>query len=151
MARRSKSRAKRGASVTSTRPYSRPTYPRVRLPAASGRVSRVLRIARTSLPTPSPHQVLASVFSDNREWHPEGRERPVRATRRPAARLVVPSPLHDPAAGTKARIMFADPARVDVCARRSIRKQVLFALGKAGRNGQKTRHMRPQSAISCKG
>lgn len=146
MSRRSKSRAKRGASVTATRHHSLSPQRRVRLPAASPIVDRILRSSR-----PTPHQVLASVLSDNREWHPEGRDRPVRATRRPAGRLVVPSPLHDPAAGTKARVMFADPSRVDVCARRNIRKQVLFALGKAGRNGQKTRRMRPDSSISCRG
>ncbi|MEM2002535.1 MAG: hypothetical protein QXT77_07830 [Candidatus Methanomethylicaceae archaeon] len=146
MSRRSKSRAKRGASVTATRLSSPPPPRRVRWPAASPGVHRIVRVSR-----PTPHEVLAAVLSDNREWHPEGRDRPVRATRRPAARLVVPSPLHDPAAGTKARIMFADPARVDVCARRSIRRQVLFALGKAGRNGQKTRRMRPESSISCRG
>lgn len=46
---------------------------------------------------------------------------------------------------------FVAPRRVLVCVRRQRRTEVLFALGKAGRKGQKRPRFSSTSNVSCKG
>lgn len=41
------------------------------------------------------------------------------------------------------------PKKVSICAGRHIRKQVLFAIGKGGRNGQKTARYTRNSKVKC--
>ena len=51
---------------------------------------------------------------------------------------------------TKARIAFADPKRIALCIRRQKRKEVLHALNKTGKIGQKKPQRNEYSSISCK-
>lgn len=41
------------------------------------------------------------------------------------------------------------PEKVTVCKDRSIRREVLFALGHGGRNGQKSARFNPNSKVKC--
>lgn len=89
------------------------------------------------------------LIEDRRTFHPLGALRSAAATVKSARRIVT----RDPVASffgkqTKARLHFADPSRVVVCVRRKIRKEILHALGKAGK-GHKRPKRGPFSDISC--
>lgn len=51
---------------------------------------------------------------------------------------------------TKAVVAFRTPAKVAICIRRNIRKEVLFAIGKGGKVGQKRPRRNAYSSISCR-
>lgn len=117
------------------------------------RATRSLRVTHPILtfrPSPVPTSPILQL-EDRREWHPEREYKPVRAIRRAATQIVAtkPSRLHSPV-GSREILAFADPTKVSICARREIRKRVLHALGKSGRNGQRSRRLNAQSQISCK-
>ena len=98
---------------------------------------------------------------DRREYHPEGFDRPARSVSRSRHRLVVaPSPIAVSPAFSSPQsvgspvsvpngVAFADSDRVLTCVRRSVRKQVLHALGKAGKRGQKKPRRSAYSDIQC--
>lgn len=113
-------------------------------------------LARLLLPRPTPFRDL-SVYEDRRVYHPD----PVR----PAAgflgqrhRLVLPQVTKKPVGnGQRAsffqnrnRISFASPSSVLICVRRERRKEVLHALGKAGKRGQRKPRQSAYSDISCR-
>lgn len=92
---------------------------------------------------------------DRRTWTPE-RYRPAKALNRAATRLLpgIPSgpssqfriPLLSPV------IRFAKAASIPICRRRFIRRQVMHALGLAGRRGVgrgRPRHRNEFSGVSC--
>lgn len=100
-------------------------------------------------------QVSLTVYEDRRQWHPEGVSAPARSFSSTRHRLKAVSPLsrREPLEGRSkaqiwgfgglegsfeavpARIGFERPKRVLVCVRRQQRREVLHALGKAGRGG----------------
>lgn len=97
-------------------------------------------------------------ISDNRTYHPEGPHRRLLGTnsrpattgalvdrnrnRYPANRFKVPSQ-------TKALLAFSAPDKALVCVRRNIRKEVLHALNKTGKRGQKRPRRSWTSSYSC--
>ena len=93
-------------------------------------------------------------LEDRRTFHPEKNYRPLSHVRNAAKLIAVdrtysnnkrPIPSH-----TKARIAFADPKRIALCIRRQKRKEVLHALNKTGKIGQKKPQRNEYSSISCK-
>lgn len=104
-------------------------------------------------------------YEDRREWHPEGSWAPARSFSSTRHRLtVVDQPrarstplnrnpwrsLRNYFSQTKARVAFSNPSRVLVCVRRSIRREVLHALRKSGRRGQKPPRRTWYSSVSCR-
>lgn len=134
--RRANAQQRRGAYVTTNR----------RLPSVP--------VARL---TPALTQLQS--IEDRRRYHPErayrpaltysgvptsiAHQRPVRDSQRPsrARSVVVP---------TRAVVAFHAPERVVVCARRQARREVLHALRKTGRVGQRRPRRNWQSKISCR-
>lgn len=84
---------------------------------------------------------------DNRAYSPIPRMiRPARHVTGRIAATTVPrnAPLR------KVRYQFSLPSSVVVCVRRGVRKEVIFAKNKAGRNGQRKSRRTSSSHISCK-
>lgn len=102
-----------------------------------------------------------SEFEDRRTWHPEGIYRPARSFEAPRHRLKAVGVFSDGAVrrsersrafvGVPSGIGFEDARRVLVCVRRKTRKQVIHALGVAGRKGLRPPRFSEYSKISCKG
>lgn len=102
--------------------------------------------------------VLRSI-EDRRTWHPEGVFRPARSFSVPRHRLSVIGPrlrsqtpykafsTFDP---TPVGIGFRSPARVLVCVRRKIRREVLHARGVAGSKGIRKRRISEFTSVSCR-
>lgn len=123
-------------------------------------------IAKRSLPRLSPIKPFRSPstylreYEDRRYFHPEGVNRPAASFRTPRHRLTVvdrQTGLGDLFASlrafpdpTNAIVAFQEPNRVLVCVRRKQREEVLHALGKTGRGGQKSPRYNWTSNISCK-
>lgn len=108
--------------------------------------------------SPLPPNLIASL-EDRRRFFPDALPtrdmRPPLAVPRSAARVVVGAsqPRRQPGAYSsrfKPILKFALPQRVAMCAKREIRKQVLHAFGKTGRNGQRKSRRNFWSAISCR-
>lgn len=105
-------------------------------------------------------------IEDRREWNPEGDFRPARSfnqsrhrlTINPVARSTPPNrdrfarlrTLEGLRDGTLARVGFERPDRVMICVRRKIRREVMHALGHAGKGGQKPPKFNFYSKISCR-
>lgn len=102
---------------------------------------------------------------DRRMYHPEGRFAPAKALNGPRYRVGVveqPKPrktslnrdrfasLRNLWSTVPSRIGFLEPSRVMICVRRKIREEVLHALRKTGRSGQKKPRFTEYSQISCK-
>lgn len=113
----------------------------------------------------TPHRSLLQDFEDRREWHPEPFTRPARSFTQPRHRLSVATPsrsrstplnrdrfarLRNPFNSLPARIAFRQPDKVLVCVRRSIRREVLHALRKNGKRGQRSPRFTQYSQISCR-
>lgn len=129
---KSKSRPQRVANVNATRP----------------RVLAVVRSPVVSLPPRPVLPVLA--VEDRRQWHPAP-FRPAAALQRSAARVVAKQPAHKwQPAQTKAILAFADPDKVSICARRSRRREVLFALKRTAKGSGSRRRRNEFSKISCR-
>lgn len=111
-------------------------------------------------PDPPPRRNLR-VYEDRREWHPD-RVRPAASFSQPRHRLrsVVRAAMHPTGLAKSlfsssfeqvpARIGFVNPKKVLICVRRNIRKQIMHALGRAGKKGQKKPRRNAYSQISCK-
>lgn len=91
-------------------------------------------------------------IEDRRTFHPEQAARPARSFLSAKHRLVASS---TPAARREFKppvgVSFHAPERVLICVRRERRRQVIFALGKAGGGGAKRRHVKRNyySEIGC--
>lgn len=95
-----------------------------------------------SLATPLPATVVREA-GDRRQFRPDEATRPPHAVRPGASRVVA-----HPARFAATR--FSDPRAVSICARRSIRKEVLFAL-RLTRKGSGSRKRRDfWSNVSCR-
>lgn len=107
-------------------------------------VPRALPFPWLSLPRSiSPYREI----EDRRYWHPDP-VAPARSFSRSRHRLTVSS--SRPSRQTKAAISFASPRRVLVCVRRQVRKEVLFATRRNGRNGGRNYRRNAYSEVSCR-
>lgn len=123
---------------------------------SSSRRRRVVhRNAKRSLPTTvtptrsiTRHPTYLLQSEDRRTYHPEGIYRPASSRFQSFHRLEVP---RDSAIGRDpwGRVAFSSPQNVFVCIRRKIRKEVLHALKKAGKRGQKAPRRSAYSDIQC--
>lgn len=102
-----------------------------------------------------------SKFEDRRQWHPLGASAPARSFNHTNHRLVVgyqyprkrnnqTSRYWDIRTYPTSKVAFNNPRGVLICVRRAIRSQVLHALGKTGKAGQKPPRYNMYSSISCK-
>lgn len=124
----------------------------------SGRVVSTSPTQRYVLDVPRYMPRLLSPLSyapveDRRVFHPAGPvNRPVFSSPRSAARVVArqrPSSPYFPSQ-TKAILTFDVPNRVSICVKRKVRKQVLHAVNKAGKRGQRKPRRNFWSSISCR-
>lgn len=122
-------------------------------------------ISNHRLPLPVAFQPLR-VIEDRRTWHPEGPRRPARSFNSSRHRLkAAPSSIQRTAQVPSGRfanplkiwdtpathqVAFERPQSVLVCVRRKIREQVLHALNKTGKRGQKRPRFSYYSSIKCK-
>lgn len=117
------------------------------------------RLPLSKSPTFLKQPSFFSLFEDRRQFHPERIYRPARAFNQNNHTLVVPKPskthqkpnklkklLHN----VTASVGFENPKSVLVCVRRNIRKEVLHAINKAGRVGQKRPKRNWLSSIKCR-
>lgn len=100
----------------------------------------------------SPFDGPLTSFEDRRSYHPEGDFRPARGFRLFRHRVNVPSRARfspqkflSPSA-----TVFNAPQEVLVCVRRSVRREVLHALGRTGKVGQGRPHRNWLSSVSCR-
>lgn len=103
-------------------------------------------------------------IEDRRTYHPEGPQRPARGFQRARHRLTLAQPARPPQRlnkdgfarlrslgdPTRARVVFDGAPDVLVCVRRQRRKEVLHALRKAGKRGQRRPRRSWYSKVSCK-
>lgn len=106
--------------------------------------------------SPLPKSVLRDI-EDRRTWHPSGSMRPARSFSQSQHRLTTPNvnrrksmqhKLHTPYV-TQA-ISFDVPEKVAICVRRKMREEVLHALKKTGKRGQKRPRFTWYSKIACR-
>lgn len=100
------------------------------------------RPAPVLLPLPHPINPAELLpYGDRRLFHPVSKPAPVPAVRSSAKRLVV---------GRRAyNLRFADPHLVGLCARRKIRKQVLFAKRLTRKGAGSSRRRNEWSSVGC--
>lgn len=103
-----------------------------------------------------------SLYEDRRTFNPEGDLAPARSFNQSRHRLIYPNSQPNvnknrTPSNTRtikypsASIAFDNPDKVLICARRKIRKEVLHALKKSGKTGQRRPRYNYYSKISCKG
>lgn len=103
---------------------------------------------------PSVRSPLIEV-EDRRNWHPQVTnlmDAPVRSPRRARVPLKLAKPVKrwgKPHRLSFSALQFSYPKSVAVCVRRKQRKEVLHALGKAGRGGMKRRKYNSLSKYRC--
>lgn len=113
-----------------------------------------------SLLRPSPLKNLTN-YEDRRQWHPLGNFAPARSFNRPNHRIIVG--YQQPRKSTQntnrpmnirsyptSHVAFEHPKKVLICVRRQARKEVLHALRKTGKSGQRRPRYNYYSSISCK-
>lgn len=103
---------------------------------------------------PARHPSPSIAIEDRRTFHPDGEFRNARSYNSSSHSLVVGSPA--PASHNSNRftdvpnsVAFASPDKVMVCVRRNARKEVLHALKKTGKSGQKRPRRSAYSDINC--
>lgn len=92
------------------------------------------------------------LFEDRRTWHPLPSSLRVPRTFNSYARLrITPTPRYPrhPSTYPSPSISFVAPQRVVLCVRRQRRREVLHALHKAGRGGQRSPRWTPWSSVRC--
>lgn len=124
---------------------------------SSSRRDTYTRITRRSLPRRN-----YTAIQDYRRFHPDGSHQPFRdtygGTLTPRRRVYTTHstplfqgrgrrPVFTPVQNINSSVHL--PKRAIICARRSIRKEVLFAKNKTGRTGQKKPHFNPNSNLRC--
>lgn len=102
-----------------------------------------------------PASLLAEI-EDRRQWHPEEPFQVARSVARvsDAFTVAVPLPATKSRRGsffTPDKFRYAVPEKVAVCIRRKERREVLFAKRKTGKGSRRVRRRRNyQTAVSCK-
>lgn len=127
MARRSKSQRGRGTRSTSNFTLPLSTFSRL----------------------PGQFEFDLRDIEDRRLWHPDP-FRPAATFTAALPRLDVPKSSKKKGVVVPRSVGFVEPHRVLVCVRRTVRKQVMHAMGKAGKRGQKKPRRNAYSEISCK-
>lgn len=134
---------------------------RSKTPSVAGRVAFTPQRYRPAVPRQylkpvrlSPINVIGSL-EDRRLWHPDRLPRPDMrppiALPRQAARVVLrPRSGAANRAGKRTTLQFALPERVSMCAKRHIRRQVLFASKRTTRGPGRSPRRNFWSAISCR-
>ena len=97
------------------------------------------------------------LFEDRRSFNPESIYAPARSFSKTRHRLIIPRVAKAPARGRPkqlelfppAHIGFRAPEKVLICVRRKMRKEVMFATGKAGKAGQKKPRRNEYSEVHC--
>lgn len=93
-------------------------------------------------------------IEDRRRWHPEGDSEPAKSARIWRHRLTTvfrqPSSFPGTYSPTAEIMAFQAPSKLMVCVRRKERAEVLHALGKTGRVGQRPGRWNSFSRIACK-
>lgn len=123
--------------------------------AKSRRVFRVQPDLPLDYPQPvrsvtrvKPTQLNLFEIEDRRTYHPKAEKRAARSFTRAQHQLVV-APSTPKVAYPSAQVAFQAPDNVLVCVRRQRRKEVLHALQKAGKRGQKRPRRSYYSSIKC--
>lgn len=94
---------------------------------------------------------LAIDVEDRRTFHPARASRPALSFSGVQHRLVAPVGVtRREAARVPRRVVFYQPDRVIVCARRRSRREVLFALGRTGKGAKSRRSRNMFSDVSCR-
>lgn len=119
-------------------------------------------ITRRSLPIRRAKKPLPNLthYEDRRLWHPENNNAPAKSFNRSRHRLIVPKrnnrsvsapsySLHHLFEALPVTIGFEAPKKVLVCVRRKVRKEILFALNKTGKRGQKRPRWNEYSHVQC--
>lgn len=122
--------------------------------------------AKRSLPLSQPYRLSAfdrrrqmrfsfmQETEDRRTWHPEGPQRPARSLYRARHWLTLAQPRkanQRPSRGVPVAVGFEDARNVLICQRRQRRREVLHALRKAGKTGQRRPRRSWYSSVSCRG
>ena len=115
---------------------------------------KALPLSRSYFPSQLEMFDLPSI-EDRRTFHPEGPNRPARSLSSSRHRLRVPkTPSRYQYSLKKSyvphEIGFVDPERVLVCVRRRQRRQVMHAMKKAGKRGQRRPRRSYYSSVSCR-
>lgn len=98
----------------------------------------------------SPSSDFLTQVEDRRDFHPAPHVRPARSFFKSFHRLSLPQQTSlDDLWDVPTRVAFEQPHHVLVCVRRKMRKEVLHALKKAGRRGQKAPRRSAYSDIQC--
>lgn len=99
-------------------------------------------------------------IEDRRRWHPLGQAAPAHGLSKPRHRLKMSEPLPRNRDAFRDAIRpkvspsitaFSVPLPVAICVRRQRRKEVLHALNKTGKVGQKRPRRSEYSSVSCRG
>ena len=121
---------------------------RATLVSASPRLSVFARLVRPPVAIrPGRIRTILQELEDRREWHPEGPARSARGFFIPRHRLVArvsspqsgrtsssfQSPFLPSLSSVPISVGFQAPKQVAICIRRKVRREVIFAKGKAGR------------------
>lgn len=101
----------------------------------------------SSLPVAVSQRPRSFVY-DARSYHPLGRFRPLAASPRSAARIVVKNPRAP--FRVPDVLGFAVPEHVKRCVQRKDRREVLFALRRTGKGARSKKHRNLWSSVSCK-
>lgn len=119
-------------------------------PVATHRVPQFHRLPTVSYKT---NNFALGLIEDRRTHYPglTPFKRPIvqAAVGAPARLHLMQKPQHKAPSQTKARIAFAQPAKLPICIRRRIRKEVIHAIGAAGSKNLRKPHRNEWSEISC--
>lgn len=88
-------------------------------------------------------KVLPRLGEDHRRFHPQRKVRQLRTLR--GKRALAAPVIRD----VRKPVTFHLPPQAAVCVRRSVRKQVIFASGRAGRRGQRRPRRNLNSSVRC--
>lgn len=135
----------RGGSFLASRVLSRPARPQKVANQRQVKTIPPLRVAWGGLWGGRFQDV-----DDRRRFHPSGVDRPVRTARGLGVRLVPKSRGAQREGVVPAALAFGGPSSVLICMRRQRRRQVLNALGVAGRSGLRPPTRNWTSEISCR-
>lgn len=122
---------------------SKPKNRRVAPANAKRSLPRSFSVPRSTLPL--------RLTEDRRTFDPRGTIAPARSFSRPRHRLITPTPKPTSVffSAPRAAMAFEASPKVLICVRRRIRKEVLHAMNKTGRTGQRRPRRNAYSDVSC--
>lgn len=114
-----------------------------------------------------------NLYQDRRYWHPKGANQPARSLTENYPRIIETAPRAKPKASyipvwkgddyvvphtgeillfkhmNPFKITWENPSKMIICLRRKLRKEMMHALGIAGKKGFKPKHLTPNSYVKC--